>query len=160
MSNPVDTPAKHDQININEIMQYLPHRYPFLMIDRVLEYTPNERLVARKNVTYNEPYFAGHFPIKPIMPGVMILEALAQATGILAFKSVAENHDPDSIYYFVGIDKARFKRPVEPGDTLELEVIFQWAKRGIWSFAGKARVDGVIVCEAKIMCTRRKAFEE
>ncbi len=146
-------------IDINEIMQYLPHRYPFLMIDRVLDYTKGERLVARKNVTYNEPYFLGHFPIKPIMPGVMILEALAQATGILAFKSVDAEVDPKTIYYFVGIDKARFKRPVVPGDTLELEVIFQWAKRGIWSFKGTARVDNIVVCEAEVMCTRRDAFE-
>ncbi len=154
------TTSPPNLIDINEIMRYLPHRYPFLMIDRVLDYIPMEKLIARKNVTYNEPYFLGHFPIKPIMPGVMILEALAQATGILAFKSVSsDDYDPDSIYYFVGIDKARFKKPVEPGDTLELEVKFQWAKRGIWSFAGIARVDGVIVCEANIMCTRRKAFE-
>ena len=146
-------------IDINEIMKYLPHRYPFLMIDRVLEYSKGERLIARKNVTYNEPYFLGHFPIKPIMPGVMILEALAQATGILAFKSADAKTNPDDIYYFVGIDKARFKRPVEPGDTMELEVKFLWAKRGIWKFEGIARVDGIVVCEAEIMCTRRNAFE-
>ena len=146
-------------IDINEIMEYLPHRYPFLMIDRVLEYTKGERLLARKNVTYNEPYFLGHFPIKPIMPGVMILEALAQATGILAFKSADAQTDPNAIYYFVGIDKARFKRPVEPGDTMELEVKFLWVKRGIWKFEGVARVDGVVVCEAEIMCTHRSAFE-
>lgn len=146
-------------IDINEIMKYLPHRYPFLMIDRVLDYTKGERLIARKNVTFNEPYFLGHFPIKPIMPGVMILEAIAQATGILAFKSADVDADPDAIYYFVGIDKARFKRPVVPGDTLELEVVFLWAKRGIWNFKGTARVDGVVVCEAEVMCTRRNAFE-
>lgn len=147
-------------IDINEIMKYLPHRYPFLMIDRVLDYTPNETLHARKNVTYNEPYFLGHFPVKPIMPGVMILEALAQATGILSFKSVEDYDSTDqSIYYFVGIDKARFRRPVEPGDTLDLKVKFLRAKRGIWAFEGKAYVDGQLVCQAELMCTRREAFE-
>ncbi len=147
-------------IDINEIMQYLPHRYPFLMIDRVLDYTPNEMLHARKNVTFNEPYFQGHFPVKPIMPGVMILEALAQATGILSFKSVEDYDSTDqSIYYFVGIDKARFRRPVEPGDTLDLKVQFLRAKRGIWAFEGKAYVDGQLVCQAELMCTRREAFE-
>lgn len=147
-------------IDINEIMQYLPHRYPFLMIDRVLDYTPNEILHARKNVTFNEPYFQGHFPVKPIMPGVMILEALAQATGILSFKSVEDYDSTDqSIYYFVGIDKARFRRPVEPGDTLDLKVQFLRAKRGIWAFEGKAYVDGQLVCQAELMCTRREAFE-
>ncbi len=147
-------------IDINEIMQYLPHRYPFLMIDRVLDYTPNEMLHARKNVTFNEPYFQGHFPVKPIMPGVMILEALAQATGILSFKSVEDYDSTDqSIYYFVGIDKARFRRPVEPGDTLDLKVQFLRARRGIWAFEGKAYVDGQLVCQAELMCTRREAFE-
>ncbi len=158
MTETVETEKK--EIDINEIMRYLPHRYPFLMIDRVLDYTPNEVLYARKNVTYNEPYFTGHFPVKPIMPGVMILEALAQATGILSFKSV-DNYDStdQSIYYFVGIDKARFRQPVEPGDILDLEVRFIRAKRGIWSFEGKAYVDGKVVCQANIMCTRREAFE-
>lgn len=147
-------------IDINEIMTYLPHRYPFLMIDRVLDYTPNETLHARKNVTFNEPFFQGHFPVKPIMPGVMILEALAQATGILSFKSVEDYDSTDkSIYYFVGIDKARFRRPVEPGDVLDLKVTFLRAKRGIWSFEGKAYVDGNLVCQAELMCTRREAFE-
>lgn len=147
-------------IDINEIMTYLPHRYPFLMIDRVLDFTPNEALHARKNVTYNEPFFQGHFPVKPIMPGVLILEALAQATGILSFKSVEDYDSTDqSIYYFVGIDKARFRRPVEPGDVLDLKVQFLRAKRGIWAFEGKAYVDGKLVCQAELMCTRREAFE-
>ena len=147
-------------IDINEIMTYLPHRYPFLMIDRVLDFTPNESLHARKNVTYNEPFFQGHFPVKPIMPGVLILEALAQATGILSFKSVEDYDSTDqSIYYFVGIDKARFRRPVEPGDVLDLKVKFLRAKRGIWAFEGKAYVDDKLVCQAELMCTRREAFE-
>ncbi len=147
-----------NSLSIHEIMTYLPHRYPFLMIDRVLDYTKNESLLALKNVSYNEPFFLGHFPIKPVMPGVMILEALAQATGILAFKSADAEPDANALYYFVGIDKARFKRVVEPGDQLHLQVTFQWAKRGIWSFAGVATVDGAVACEATIMCTRRDAF--
>ncbi len=147
-------------VDINEIMQYLPHRYPFLMVDRVLDYTPMEELHAVKNVTYNEPYFLGHFPVKPVMPGVMILEALAQATGILGYKSL---EDPDAtsetIYYLVGIDKARFRRPVEPGDVLDLKVKFVKSRRGIWAFEGRAYVDGKVVCQADIMCTRREAFD-
>ncbi len=145
-------------IDINEIMKYLPHRYPFLLIDRVLDYVPGETLVARKNVTYNEPYFTGHFPVKPIMPGVLILEAIAQATGILAYITAGEDATPNSIYYFVGIDKARFRKPVEPGDTMEIEVKFLKARRGIWAFAGVAKVDGAIVCEAEVMCMRQEAF--
>lgn len=147
-------------VDINEIMQYLPHRYPFLMVDRVLDYMPMEELHAVKNVTYNEPYFLGHFPVKPVMPGVMILEALAQATGILGYKSL---EDPDAtsetIYYLVGIDKARFRRPVEPGDVLDLKVKFVKSRRGIWAFEGRAYVDGKVVCQADIMCTRREAFD-
>lgn len=145
-------------IDINEIMKCLPHRYPFLMIDRVLDYTVGETLIARKNVTYNEPYFTGHFPVKPIMPGVMILEAIAQATGILAYKTAGQDATENSIYYFVGIDKARFRRPVEPGDTLEIEVKFLKARRGIWSFSGVAKVEGVVACEAEVMCMRQEAF--
>src|SRR5699024_847382 len=144
-------------IDINEIMKFLPHRYPFLMIDRVIDYEPMGELHAIKNVTYNEPFFQGHFPVKPIMPGVLILEALAQATGILGFKSMEDpDATDDTIYYFVGIDKARFRRPVEPGDQLDLRVKFIKAKRGIWAFEGKAYVDGQVVCQAEIMCTRRE----
>lgn len=160
MNNIGDCVSEQKIIDVNEIMRYLPHRFPFLMIDRVLDFTPGEVLVARKNVTYNEPYFTGHFPIKPIMPGVMILEAIAQATGILAYKTAGEEEvNPNSIYYFVGIDKARFRRPVEPGDTLEITVNFLKSRRGIWSFSGVAKVDGVVACEAEVMCMRQDAFQ-
>lgn len=143
-----------------DIMQYLPHRYPFLMIDKILDFTPGEKLRAIKNVTINEPFFQGHFPQKPVMPGVMILEAMAQATGILGFKT--ENVAPgdnSSLYYFVGIDNARFKQVVVPGDTLLLEVEFVKARRGIYAFTGKAYVDDKVVCTADLMCTRRPVDE-
>ncbi len=142
-------------MDINQVLQYLPHRFPFLLIDRVLEYVPGEFLIGIKNVSYNEPFFQGHFPQRPIMPGVLILEALAQATGILAFKTEQERPSNDSLYYFVGIDKARFKKPVEPGDQLRLEVRLQKTKRGIWVFNGQALVDGKVVTEAELMCTKR-----
>lgn len=142
-------------LDIHEILKHLPHRYPFLLIDRVLEYVPDSHLVGIKNVTHNEPYFPGHFPQRPVMPGVLILEALAQATGILAFKTVDRIPDQNSLYYFVGIDNARFKRPVEPGDQLRLEVEYIKRMRGIWKFNGKATVDGEMVCSAEIMCAER-----
>lgn len=147
---------KNNMIDIQDIMRYLPHRYPFLMLDKVVDYKVGEYLKAVKNVTVNEPFFQGHFPQKPVMPGVMILEAMAQATGILAFKT--EDVDPDdnsSLYYFVGIDKARFKQIVMPGDQLEMTVEFVRARRGIYAFSGKACVDGKVVCSADLMCTRR-----
>lgn len=143
-------------LDIHEILKHLPHRYPFLLIDRVLEYVPGSHLIGIKNVTHNEPYFAGHFPQRPVMPGVLILEALAQATGILAFKTVDRIPDKNSLYYFVGIDKARFKRPVEPGDQLRLEVEYIKRKRGIWKFNGVATVDDEMVCSAEIMCAERE----
>ena len=142
-------------MNIQEIQKYLPHRYPFLMIDRVLELEPGKSLVALKNVTFNEPHFTGHFPNQPIMPGVMIVEALAQATGILAFKSEDEEPDEDSIYVLVGIDKVRFKNMVEPGDQLHLEVEVMTILRGIWRFKCRATVDGKVVTTAEIMCTKK-----
>ena len=145
-----------NSLDIYEILQQLPHRYPFLLIDRVLDYKPESHLVAIKNVTHNEPYFPGHFPQRPIMPGVLILEALAQATGILAFKTVGRIPDANSLYYFVGIDEARFKRPVEPGDQLRLEVEYIKRMRGIWKFNGKATVEGDIVCTAELMCAERE----
>lgn len=143
-------------LDIHEILKHLPHRYPFLLIDRVLEYQPESHLIGIKNVTHNEPYFPGHFPQRPVMPGVLILEALAQATGILAFKTVDRIPDKNSLYYFVGIDNARFKRPVEPGDQLRLEVEYIKRMRGIWKFNGKASVDGDVVCSAEIMCAERE----
>src|SRR5210317_636898 len=133
-------------MDIQQILQHLPHRYPFLMIDRVTEFKAGESLVGYKNVTYNEPFFTGHFPQRPVMPGVLILEALAQATGILAFRTLERTPDDNSLYYFVGVDKARFKQPVEPGDQLQLEVEFVKQMRGIWKFNGKALVDGNVVC--------------
>ncbi len=136
-------------------MQYLPHRYPFLLIDRVLDFTPGESLHAIKNVTINEPFFTGHFPIKPVMPGVLLLEAMAQATGLLAFKTSGKPAD-DELYYFAGIDKARFKRPVEPGDQLHFEVKLLKDKRGVGLFYGEVKVDGQLVCSAEVMCAKRK----
>ena len=142
-------------MDIHKVLDLLPHRYPFLLIDRVLEYEPNKRLLAIKNVTFNEPYFNGHFPIRPVMPGVLIIEAMAQATGLLAMESNSQVKGDSTLYYFVGIDKARFKRPVEPGDQLRLEVFLKGTKRGIWMFSGTADVDGQGVATADIMCTAR-----
>jgi 3-hydroxyacyl-[acyl-carrier-protein] dehydratase len=145
-------------LDIHQILKYLPHRYPFLLIDRVLDYLPGESLQALKNVTVNEPFFQGHFPNRPVMPGVMILEALAQATGILAFVSGRVPASSRALYYFVGVDKARFKKPVEPGDQLLLDVSFQRSMRGLLKFAGEARVAGNVVAYADLMTTA-KEFE-
>jgi len=139
-------------IDIHEIQRLLPHRYPFLLIDRVLEFTPGESLVGIKNITFNEPQFTGHFPQRVIMPGVLILEALAQATGLLAFKSVEDLRSDNSLYYLAGIDNARFKKPVEPGDQLKLKVTLVKNKRNLWKFSGEASVDGELVVSADIMC--------
>ncbi|TSA21321.1 MAG: 3-hydroxyacyl-[acyl-carrier-protein] dehydratase FabZ [Betaproteobacteria bacterium] len=143
-------------MNITEIMKHLPHRYPFLLIDRVTELVPGERIVALKNVTMNEPHFPGHFPQHPVMPGVLIIEAMAQAAGLLAFQSSAEPVDENTIVYFVGIDGARFKRPVVPGDQLIIEASITAHKRGIWKFTAKAMVDGQLATEAELMCTLKK----
>lgn len=140
-------------MDIQKITSMLPHRYPFLLVDRVVEVDSGKRLVAIKNVTYNEPFFQGHFPEKQVMPGVLIIEALAQATGLLAMDS--EQVSGAAIYYLVGVDKARFKRPVVPGDQLRLEVEVGRVRRGIWSFVGKATVDGAVAASAEIMCTAR-----
>jgi len=140
-------------MDIAKITSLLPHRYPFLLVDRVTELEPSERLVAIKNVTINEPFFQGHFPEKPVMPGVLIIEALAQATGLLAMES--EEVAGKAIYYLVGVDKARFKRPVVPGDQVQLEVNVLKTRRGIWTFSGKATVDGALCASAEIMCTAR-----
>ncbi len=142
-------------LEIQEIMALLPHRYPFLMIDRVLDFTPGESLTAIKNVTVNEPIFTGHFPNMPIFPGVLILEALAQATGILGFKTVTERAE-NELYLFAAIDEARFKKPVVPGDQLVLEVKFLKERRNLWKFYGEAKVDGQVVCTAELMCARRE----
>ncbi len=142
-------------MDINQILDHLPHRYPFLLIDRVTEFKPGESLVGIKNVTYNEPFFQGHFPQRPVMPGVLILEAMAQATGLLAFRTMERTAERQSLYFLVGMDKARFKRPVEPGDQLILRARLLRTKRGIWVFDCDASVDGKIVATAEIMCTER-----
>jgi 3-hydroxyacyl-[acyl-carrier-protein] dehydratase len=146
-------------MDIHKVLSLLPHRYPFLLIDRVLEYEKDKRLLAIKNVTYNEPYFNGHFPIRPVMPGVLIVEAMAQATGLLAMESNPETVSETSIYLFVGIDKARFKRPVEPGDQLRIEVVQTGMKRGIGLFSCTAMVDGKVAATADIMCTAKDFAE-
>lgn len=143
-------------MDIHEVLEYLPHRYPFLLIDRVLDFEPGKSLVAIKNVSVNEPFFPGHFPHRPVFPGVLIMEALAQATGILAFKSTQSKPSHKSLYYFAGIDNARFKRPVEPGDQLRLEVEVIKAKRGIWKFKAEAKVDGKVVASADLMCAEQE----
>jgi 3-hydroxyacyl-[acyl-carrier-protein] dehydratase len=143
-------------MDIYEVLEYLPHRYPFLLIDRVLDFEPGKSLVAIKNVSVNEPFFPGHFPHRPIFPGVLIMEALAQATGILAFKSTDTKPSEKSLYYFAGIDNARFKQPVQPGDQLRLEVEVIKSKRGIWKFKGEAKVDGKVVASADLMCAEQE----
>jgi len=142
-------------MDIQQILQHLPHRYPFLMIDRVTDFKAGESLVGYKNVTYNEPFFSGHFPERPVMPGVLILEAMAQATGLLAFRTVDRGAKRESLYFLVGIDKARFKRPVEPGDQLVLKANLIRSRRGIWVFNTEASVDGMVVATAEIMCTEQ-----
>ncbi len=144
-----------NSMDIHKILEYLPHRYPFLLIDKVLQCDPGKRIVALKNVTINEPFFAGHFPHHPVMPGVLIIEALAQAAAVLTFKTHHHKADDNSVYYFVGIDKARFKKPVMPGDTLELNVEIKRFARAIWWFSALARVGEQIVTEAELMCTLR-----
>jgi 3-hydroxyacyl-[acyl-carrier-protein] dehydratase len=138
-------------LDINGIMKYLPHRYPFLLVDRVLEFVSGQRIRAVKNVTYNEPYFMGHFPHRPLMPGVIILEALAQAAGLLAFLTANVIPDENTRFYFVGIDKARFRKPVEPGDQLLLIVELERNFKGIYRFAARAEVGGEDVAHAQIM---------
>ncbi|HSA70808.1 MAG TPA: 3-hydroxyacyl-ACP dehydratase FabZ [Burkholderiales bacterium] len=144
------------EMDIQEILKHLPQRYPMLMIDRVKALEPGKRIVAMKNVSANEPYFQGHFPGRPIMPGVLILEAMAQAAGVLVFSAEsAVQQNERLVYYYVGIDNARFKKPVVPGDQLELEVTMERALRGIGKFTCEARVDGVTVAEATILCSVR-----
>ena len=142
-------------MEIQEIMEHLPHRYPMLLIDRVLSVDPGKEIIALKNVTINEPFFAGHFPHYPVMPGVLIVEAMAQAAAVLAFKTFNLKSDSRSVYYFVGIDEARFKKPVMPGDRLILKVQILRAIRGIWKFSAKALVDDAVVSEANLLCTMR-----
>ncbi|NDY90680.1 3-hydroxyacyl-ACP dehydratase FabZ [Ideonella sp. TBM-1] len=143
-------------MDIHQILKRLPHRYPILLVDRVLEIEKNVRIKALKNVSINEPVFLGHFPHRPVMPGVMILEALAQAAALLSFASLDQDPGDDTVVYFAGIDGARFKRPVEPGDQLILEASIERAKAGIYKYKGRALVDGQLAAEAELMCTMRK----
>ena len=147
MANPLNT------IEIREIMDLLPHRYPFLLIDRVTDYELGVSIKAYKNITLNEPCFTGHFPDYPIFPGVLILEAMAQAAGVLGFKTIGKN---DKLYLYAGIDNARFKRPVTPGDRLDFDVCIVKERRGIWKFKGVASVDGEAACCAEFMCAMRE----
>jgi 3-hydroxyacyl-[acyl-carrier-protein] dehydratase len=149
---------ENKELDIQEILELLPHRYPFLLVDRVLSYNidgEHKTLRGLKNVSFNEPFFTGHFPGKPVLPGVLILEAMAQATGILAFTMVGKPQ-ADELYYFASIDNARFKRPVVPGDQLILDVEYLKERRGIAKFTGVASVNGEVVCSADLMCAKRK----
>ena len=143
------------ETDFHQVLEYLPQRYPLLMVDRVLEFEAGKRILTLKNVSNNEPHFLGHFPGRPIMPGVLILEAMAQASGILVFRTLGGKPDANNVYYYAGIDKARFKRPVVPGDRLEVESLILAHKRGIWKFSCLARVDGAVAAEAEILVTER-----
>ena len=144
-------------MDINEIQEYLPHRYPFLLVDRVVELElEGKRIRAYKNVSMNEPFFTGHFPGHPIMPGVLIIEAMAQAAGLLGFKMMNTKAEDGTLYYFVGSDKLRFRQPVVPGDQLQLEATYLSNKRGIWKFACRATVDGKEACSGEIICAEHK----
>ena len=143
-------------MDIHEILQYLPHRHPFLLIDRVIEMDEGKSIVAIKNVTMNEPFFEGHFPGRPVMPGVLILEALAQAAGVLAYKSTNTHPGDGTLFLFAGIDNARFRRVVEPGDQLRLEAKVIRSKQEIWKLTGEAYVDGVLACSADLLSARTR----
>ena len=142
-------------MDIKEILDHLPHRYPFLLVDRVVDFEIGKSIHAYKNISINEQFFTGHFPHHPVMPGVLIMEALAQAAGILSFKTMGAKPDDDSVFYFVGIDNARFKRPVVPGDQLHLHVEIVRQIRGIWKYKVEARVDGEVAAQAELMCAQR-----
>ena len=143
-------------MDIHQILKQLPHRYPILLVDRVLELEKGKRIKALKNVTINEPFFTGHFPHRPVMPGVLMLEAMAQAAALLTFDTLGVTPDDKTVYYFAGIDGARFKRPVEPGDQLVMDVTLERAKAGIFKFKGTSYVGEEVACEAELMCTMRK----
>ena len=148
------------EMDVNAVLAHLPQRYPMIMVDRVKECEPGKRIVAVKNVSANEPFFPGHFPHRPIMPGVLILEAMAQAAGILSFRSRGVKPDDQNLYYYVGIDSARFKKPVVPGDQLEVEVHIERELRGIAKFNCWARVEGKVVAEATILCSMQSIDDE
>ena len=143
-------------LDIHQILKKLPHRYPILLVDRVVEFEKDVRIKALKNVTINEPFFMGHFPHRPVMPGVLMLEALAQTAALLSFQSMGQEPGDDTVVYFVGIDGARFKRVVEPGDQLMLEATIERAKAGIYKYKTRASVGGETAVEAELMCTMRK----
>ena len=143
-------------MDIHEILKRLPHRYPFLLVDRVLELETGKRIRALKNVTINEPFFTGHFPYRPVMPGVLMLEAMAQAAALMAFDSLGVLPDDQTVFYFAGLDGAGFKRPVEPGDQLILEAELDRARAGIYKFKARAKVGDEVACEAELMCTMRR----
>ena len=148
--------TKDTSMDINQILDHLPHRYPFVLVDKVLSYELGKSIDAIKNVTINEPFFPGHFPHFPVMPGVLVVEALAQAAAILSFKTLNEKPNDHSVYYFVGIDKARFKKPVIPGDQLKLNVSIERTIKGIWKYKGIAMVEDEIAAEAEIMCVLKE----
>ena len=142
-------------MDIHEVLKYLPHRYPFLLVDKVLAFESGQDIVALKNVTINEPFFGGHFPHHPVMPGVLIVEALAQAAALLTLRTLDANDKEESVYYFVGIDGVRFKKPVMAGDQLILKVKIDRQIKGVWKYSARAEVDDKLVTEAKLMCTSR-----
>jgi 3-hydroxyacyl-[acyl-carrier-protein] dehydratase len=148
-----------NSLDINQIKQYLPHRYPLLLVDRVLNWESGKTIDAIKNVTINEEFFNGHFPNKPVMPGVMTIDALAQTSALLAFLTMGQKPDENAVVYFLGIDKARFKRPVEPGDQLRMHVDILRHSRGIWKFQARATVDDQLAVEAELMCTMRSVAD-
>ena len=153
--NVLDMPT----LDIQQIKEYLPHRYPMLLVDRVLSWETGKRITTLKNVTINEDFFNGHFPHKPVMPGVIMIEAMAQSAALLSFLSMGKKPDENSVVYFAGIDRARFKRPVVPGDQLVMEVEIIRAARGIWKYSARATVDGQLAVEAELMCTMRSAAD-
>jgi 3-hydroxyacyl-[acyl-carrier-protein] dehydratase len=150
--------TKDTSMDINQILDHLPHRYPFVLVDKVLSYELGKSIDAIKNVTINEPFFPGHFPHFPVMPGVLVVEALAQAAAILSFKTINDKPNDHSVYYFVGIDKARFKKPVIPGDQLKLNVSIERTIKGIWKYKGIAMVEDEIAAEAEIMCVLKEIY--
>ena len=152
MTEPAVTNLDLGAMDIHEILDHLPHRYPFVLIDRVISMELGKEITALKNVSINEPFFPGHFPHHPVMPGVLIVEAMAQAAAILSFKTMGAKPTDDSVYYFAGIDSARFKKPVAPGDQVILNVKIDRILKGIWKYIGVATVDGVVVAEASMMC--------
>lgn len=154
------TDNQNTSMDIHQILQHLPHRYPFMLVDKVLSLELGKEIIAVKNVSMNEPFFPGHFPYYPVMPGVLIVEAMAQAAAILSFKTMGQKPSDDSVYYFAGIDKVRFKKPVSPGDQLILKVRIDRILRGIWKYYGEALVDDVVVAEAEMMCILKAIDQE